>query len=218
MNEIVQIKPIVSDYDGQKYKFPDVKTPLDILPQELEARVNAINDLPKGKDGLYGLHIPQKLKDRLLFPSEDEFDGIEWVVRRDYFGAKLSKSNVQKSQQSKRRKLDFSWGSRFCVHPETGEFLFSDYSSMHADIISNGGAHRFLKYLRLSYRTFDNGTSVLLSRAYYNPEDKRDKYDFLKDKEVNLYVLALLIKNGLPADTTVFLSAPRDVFISYGFR
>jgi len=113
---------------------------------------------------------------------------------------------------------------KFCIHPETSEFFGDDTSENHAHQIAQFGSRPFQEYLRLAYmgRSYTTGqpldAGVLLTRAFYNPDQDKGPYDPIKDKEVTLGALALVIKNGLPNDTRIFPSADRQKWEDFGLK
>lgn len=227
----VKIKPIRSDFDGKQYYYPDVEGELDITPSEIEEKVYQLQ-VKQGKYGLYGLRLSPKLEAILNYRHRGQrFYSLDWITNVEFKPedvADITKRGFKIPRQLKLLSLEgkcIRVFEIFSIHPKSGELIGSSELSgqQHADQIANYGSYPFKEYLRLVHTGKDSkyealDTGVLLSRPYYNPPYPQAPYDYQKDKEVTLHILALLIKNGLPLDTRLILSADRQTFGLYGFR
>ncbi|PIN70416.1 hypothetical protein COV93_01545 [Candidatus Woesearchaeota archaeon CG11_big_fil_rev_8_21_14_0_20_43_8] len=226
---VYKMNDIVSDYDGKTYQFPDFEGYFDLSCDDMAERLLSLNDIMPDEHGLYGLSIPKKMT--VLLASGHTYNGLEWLCD-EWTTPKIAEENIRdgKNQQRKLKLLsndryevdhagfqgDLVLG-RFSIHPETGELVGSPFCEQHAASIRRYGSHPFGEYVRLVYTGRNrNGVlnhGVLLSRAYYNPKWPCDEYDYGTDRENTLSVLALLIRNGLPKDTRLLLSACRQTFM-----
>jgi len=231
----VPIESIVSDYDGRTYSYPRVfDDGLEFTPGELAERVYALGEIEPNKHGLRGIHLSPKLEGWLSsgangFTRGHEYDGFEWLTNIKDNPEAVKRGNRKPRQlkllSKQRYWSDIGWAyrgdlvcRRFAIHPESGEFVGRDLGQ-HASQISSFGSYPLEEYIRLAYggsEGRDPDTTVLLSRTYYNPQRDGENYNFEKDRELSLHVLALLVINGLPEDTKVGLSPSRQTFKYWG--
>jgi len=229
------IKRIISDFDGKKYNFPDVDGRLKFTSSDIESKISSLRDVKVNGDGLIGLHFSQKGRESIRLSAlrlKYDYQGLDWktntrqhpeAIKRGIAGEReLSLALSEREWNSFKGEYDGSVVfERFCIHPETGEF-FGGREAFHAHQISLYGTYPFGEYVRFSYTGSRNGrllrSAALLSRAYYNPNRNGEEYILDADREATLHCLALLFLNNLPKDTELFPSAPRDTFLSYGFR
>ncbi len=232
---VVPLRKIISRTDGKTYYFPDVDQRFEYTQDELERAFEAIN--PSKEDhGLRGLHLSPKLQATLS--PEVQFCGLEWITNigvNEEIEQRMRAQNKLVPRQLKLLARNRRWNKsqvqyegdllfrKFSIHPETGEFVGEKGLGTHANHIRVFGTHPFTEYVRLAYvgvnyigRPLSYG--VLLTRPYYNPNFEGELGDRQLDREITLSTLALLKHNGLPEDTLLLLSAPRDVFLEYGLQ
>jgi len=231
--ENVELKTIVSDYDGNTYCYPHIfDEGISFSQEEIFKRVQLLRHLQPNQHGLYGLHLSPKLE--LFLDSQciepQEYAGFEWLSNIKDSKEALN-NGLKRPRQlklfSRKRNFDYlryEWRNdavfhRFSIHPESGEFVGAEHGfGQHATHISRFGSYHFSEYVRFVYDATDQRPekAVLLSRAYYCPEKYGEKYHFEKDKEIQLFLLAILIKNGFPEGTQIGLSASRQMFRLWG--
>ena len=202
---------VVSDNDGLTYAYPVRQRPLEMSPEEVNSQVSSLDGLVANDSGLFGLSFSPKFARTLT----GQPGGLLWK-NENYVPGHSSPHELKVLVEADK----FAYSpvlQRFCVHP-SGEF-FGGSSAVHAKFIHAFGTYPYSEYLRMAYvgatpREKQLPEGVLLSRAFFDGL----AYDPQKDYAVNLRALALLKKNGLPPETKLLLSAPRDLFEAYGIN